>query len=92
MFASIPLRENISLQSKLLYNSIGGKNEGDVTKFKYFNLPILGAYKIPNTNLYIQYAVFHYIGSGKDISNFYQNIFNVWLPNSAYDLDDRAHF
>lgn len=38
------------------------------------------------------YAVFHYVGSSTGISNFYQNIFNEWLPNSAYELDDRAHF
>lgn len=38
------------------------------------------------------YAVFHYTGSSTDISSFYQNIFNVWLPDSGYSLDTRAHF
>jgi AraC family transcriptional regulator len=38
------------------------------------------------------YAVFHYTGSSTGISSFYQNIFNVWLPNSGYNLDNRAHF
>ena len=38
------------------------------------------------------YAVFLYKGTSTDISNFYQNIFTVWLPNSQYELDDRAHF
>ena len=38
------------------------------------------------------YAIFHYIGLSTGISSFYQNIFNVWLPNSEYVLDDRAHF
>ena len=38
------------------------------------------------------YAVFHYTGSSTDISSFYQNIFTVWLPNSDYNLDSRAHF
>ena len=38
------------------------------------------------------YAIFHYIGLSTGISSFYQNIFNVWLPNSKYVLDDRAHF
>lgn len=38
------------------------------------------------------YAVFHYKGLSTGISSFYQNIFNVYLPNSDYKLDDRAHF
>jgi AraC family transcriptional regulator len=38
------------------------------------------------------YAVFLYKGTATDISSFYQNIFSVWIPNSAYALDDRAHF
>ena len=38
------------------------------------------------------YAVFLYKGTSTDISSFYQNIFTVWIPNSAYTLDDRAHF
>ena len=39
-----------------------------------------------------QYAVFHYVGSSTDIAAFYQHIFTVWLPSSAYDLDNRPHF
>ena len=38
------------------------------------------------------YAVFLYKGTSTDISIFFQNIFTVWLPNSAYVLDNRAHF
>jgi AraC family transcriptional regulator len=38
------------------------------------------------------YGVFLYKGTSADISIFYQNIFTVWLPNSEYVLDDRAHF
>jgi AraC family transcriptional regulator len=38
------------------------------------------------------YAVFLYKGTSTDISNFYQNIFTVWIPNSAYVLDNRPHF
>lgn len=38
------------------------------------------------------YAVFHYIGSSTSITGYYQNIFNDWLPNSGYVLDDRPHF
>jgi len=38
------------------------------------------------------YAVFLYKGTSTDISNFYQNIFTVWIPNSDYVLDNRPHF
>jgi len=38
------------------------------------------------------YAVFLYKGTSTDISNFYQHIFTVWLPNSDYVLDNRPHF
>ena len=38
------------------------------------------------------YAVFLYEGMATGISSFYENIFTVWIPNSAYVLDDRAHF
>jgi AraC family transcriptional regulator len=38
------------------------------------------------------YAIFHYIGSTTGTASFYQNIFNVWLPNSEYELDYRPHF
>ena len=38
------------------------------------------------------YAVFLYEGMATSISSFYENIFTVWIPNSAYVLDDRAHF
>jgi AraC family transcriptional regulator len=38
------------------------------------------------------YAVFLYKGTTTDISSFFQNIFNVWIPNSDYVLDNRPHF
>lgn len=38
------------------------------------------------------YAIFYYIGMSTGISSFYENIFTVWIPNSEYVLDDRAHF
>lgn len=38
-----------------------------------------------------QYAVFDYKGSSNDNSIF-QYIFMTWLPQSAYELDDRPHF
>lgn len=37
------------------------------------------------------YAVFLHKGSSTDNSTF-QYIFNTWLPNSEYTLDDRPHF
>lgn len=37
------------------------------------------------------YAVFQYKGSGTD-TRIFQYIFNEWLPNSDYRLDDRPHF
>ncbi|MHA8050326.1 GyrI-like domain-containing protein [Aquirufa sp. ROCK-SH2] len=38
------------------------------------------------------YAVFNYKGLSAGISNFYQNIFTIWLPHSNYLLDNGAHF
>ncbi|MEY8847926.1 GyrI-like domain-containing protein [Psychroserpens sp. XS_ASV72] len=38
------------------------------------------------------YAVFDYKGSMKDFSAFRARIFQEWLPNSDYILDDRPHF
>ena len=37
------------------------------------------------------YAVFNYKGSSAD-SSIFQYIFNTWLPNSEYQLDNRSHF
>jgi AraC family transcriptional regulator len=37
------------------------------------------------------YAVFHYQGLNTD-SSIFQYIYNVWLPQSEYRLDDRPHF
>ena len=37
------------------------------------------------------YAVFDYKGSSSDNSIF-QYIFMTWLPNSAYQVDNRPHF
>lgn len=37
------------------------------------------------------YAVFHYQGLNSD-SSIFQYIYNVWLPQSEYRLDDRPHF
>lgn len=38
------------------------------------------------------YAVFTYIGKPENFSEAFQFIFNNWLPNSEYELDQREHF
>lgn len=38
------------------------------------------------------YAVFTHKGSSLDFQRTFQNIFDVWLPNSDYQIDDREHF
>jgi AraC family transcriptional regulator len=38
-----------------------------------------------------KYAVFAYKGASND-SRIFQYIFMTWLPNSAYQLDNRPHF
>lgn len=37
------------------------------------------------------YVVFHYKGSSADTS-IYQYIFQEWIPNSKYKVDNRPHF
>ncbi len=37
------------------------------------------------------YAVFDYKGLSSD-TRIFQYIFNTWLPNSEFELDDRPHF
>lgn len=37
------------------------------------------------------YAVFSHVGTGADPSIF-QYIYEEWIPNSEYQLDDRPHF
>lgn len=38
------------------------------------------------------YAVFLYKGKASDASPIYEYIFNTWLPDSDYHLDNRPHF
>jgi AraC family transcriptional regulator len=38
------------------------------------------------------YAVFTYKGSSIDFQRTFQSIFDVWLPNSDYLIDNREHF
>lgn len=39
-----------------------------------------------------EYAVFLYQGSSSEGENAYQYIFNTWLPDTDYVLDNRPHF
>jgi AraC family transcriptional regulator len=39
-----------------------------------------------------KYAVYHFDGPVKQIYTAYQNIFNVWLPESGHKMDDRYSF
>jgi AraC family transcriptional regulator len=39
-----------------------------------------------------KYAVYHFKGPVKQIYTAYQNIFNVWLPESGYKIDERYCF
>lgn len=39
-----------------------------------------------------QYAVFQYKGRPAEAGSVFDQIFREWLPDSAYELDDRPHF
>ncbi len=39
-----------------------------------------------------KFAVYHFDGPVKQIYTAYQSIFNVWMPKSNYELDDRYDF
>jgi AraC family transcriptional regulator len=39
-----------------------------------------------------EYAVFPYVGKASKAFETYQYIYEEWIPNSAYKLDDRPHF
>ncbi|WP_290845668.1 GyrI-like domain-containing protein [Flavobacterium sp.] len=39
-----------------------------------------------------KYAVFLHVGSGQTAAITFGHIFNHWLPNSGFELDDRPHF
>lgn len=38
------------------------------------------------------YMVFKYKGNQSNASEFYRKIFTEWIPNSEYELDNRAQF
>lgn len=38
------------------------------------------------------YAVFNYKGMSSGTAAFFHYIYNEWIPNSEFKLDDRAHF
>lgn len=39
-----------------------------------------------------QYAVFDFKGKPSEIASVFHYIFNQWIPNSKYCVDDRPHF
>ncbi len=39
-----------------------------------------------------KYVVFHYIGAANGPFNPFQYIFQEWLPQSGYQIDNREHF
>ncbi len=49
---------------------------------------------LPNTTFIKggKYAVYHFKGPVKQIYTAYQNIFNVWLPESGHQIDERYGF
>ncbi len=51
-------------------------------------------YAFPNTTVIKggKYAVYHFNGPVKQIYTAYQNIFNVWLPQSGHKIDERYSF
>jgi len=38
------------------------------------------------------YAVFHYVGSSEFAAEIFNYIFNTWIPQSEYNIDQREHF
>ena len=38
-----------------------------------------------------EYAIFNYKGSSSEAPQFYQHIFQQWIPSSGYKLDNRPH-
>lgn len=38
------------------------------------------------------FAVFKYNGPSNNAFPIFEYIFNTWLPNSLYELDNREHF
>ena len=39
-----------------------------------------------------KYAVFQYKGKPANAAEFYRHIYETWLPESGYNLDNRPHF
>ncbi len=39
-----------------------------------------------------EYAVFHYIGKPSEAMGTFRYIYDEWLPNSEFDLDNRPYF
>jgi len=64
---------------------------------KWAALEVSNFEKIPeNLETYILkgglYAVFHYVGSNEFATEIFNYIFNIWIPQSEYNIDQREHF
>lgn len=86
-----------ALISMQVYQSDYFKNFNPANKFeKWVAVEVVNFENVPsNLDTFVLsgglYAVFHYKGQAGD-SAVFQYIFQTWLPNSDYILDDRPHF
>jgi AraC family transcriptional regulator len=101
----MPERKNIKnplspdLYSLQVYDSVFNFKEFDVhaefDKWALVEIPDfndLPAQMEPFTLSEGMYAVFPYKGLPTDFSDTFNYIFNIWLPQSEYQLDQRPHF
>lgn len=96
------IKNNLSanLFSMQVYNDTYFKNFNPATPFeKWASMEVPDFKSIPegmetHTLKGGLYAVFHYVGSSDmaSASKFFMYIFETWLPQSAYELDNREHF
>ena len=87
--------EYISMQ---VYSATGGQLFSPTTVFeKWAAVEVLNHDSVPDgMESYSlrggQYAVFVHNGPASAAPKTMQHIFGTWLPDSAYELDDREHF
>jgi AraC family transcriptional regulator len=83
---------------QLYYNSLDFKDFTPDTRFeKWAAVEVSDFSQVPpDMHCYTLqsglYAVFTYKGASSDFGDTFRYIFGVWLPNSEYELDKRAHF
>ncbi len=95
------IQNNIStdLISMQVYNSTYSFDNFDINAYfeKWAVVEVADFESIPNgmESFVLEgglYAVFDYKGNGSDAAQTFQYIFQTWLPNSNYKLDNRPHF